>query len=275
MSAPAAGLRRYAARRRTDQWQPTDDATFVVAGSRAGSGASTVTALLALACAADGRRTLIVDTNEQQGSLARVLGVEATNGLVSLQDPSVDLERVIVGVSEHCWLIPGALGETPWKGTFGTSERRSVFRRIAQLYPSFDTIWFDAGSRLDGIIAAAGRGAWRFIGVSQADPVSLASAYAMVKAIETRWPGAPVEFLMNKHDEARATAGFEQIRAASGHFLGRSVNCAGTIPLEPTLSAAAAQGRPLRRSVDAGEAGSLTARVAVRLLAEFDDAPRS
>jgi flagellar biosynthesis protein FlhG len=231
--------------------------------------------LLALAFAADGRRTLLIDTDDNIGVQHRVLGVSGAHGFASLQDPGVSAADAILPVADQCWLVPGGIGGDPNQLPLGTSERRAVFRRVAQLYPEFDIVVIDAGSRLDGILAAAGRGAWRFLAVAGVEPVALASAYAFVKAVETRWTGASIEVLINRHDDARARRAFEQIHAASMHFLSRSIGFAGAVPLDPELAAATAAGD----AIDVPERRSLATRaarsIAVRLLAELDDVARA
>jgi MinD-like ATPase involved in chromosome partitioning or flagellar assembly len=273
MSSQVAGLKRFASKRSAERWADSGDRSIVVGGVKGGTGASTVAALLALACAADGRRTLLVDTDDIVGSQHRMLGVSGQNGFASLQDPSITADKTLLPVADACWLIPGGLGGDTNHVPVGTSERRLVFRRIAQLYSDFDVVVIDAGSRLDGIIAAAGRGAWRFVAVSGTEPVALASSYALVKAIETRWPGAPVEVLINRHDESRARAAYEQIRTATQHFLSRSIGFSGAIPDDTDIAAAITKHEPLTQLSVSAAARRAVMPIAIRLLAELDEAP--
>jgi flagellar biosynthesis protein FlhG len=271
MSTQVAGLKRFASRRKTDTWSSPSQAIYVVAGAKGGAGTSTIAALLGLASAADGRHTLLIDTDDVAGTQHRLFGAETAHGIAALQDPAVPVSETLVGVAMDLHLLAGGRGHRVNTAPLGTNERRAVFRRVSSIYDHFDAVFLDAGSRLDGIIAAGERGAWRFITVTGVEPVALASAYAMVKALETRWPGAPIEVLVNQHDETRARAAFEHIRAGAEHFLGRTVQYAGAVPRDAAPADAALAGRPLRALGDAGAAGSATARIAVRLLAEFDD----
>jgi flagellar biosynthesis protein FlhG len=273
MSTQVAGLRRFAARAKTDRWEPPAYPIFVVAGAKGGCGTSTVTALLALAAAADGRRSLIVDADDGAGTHHRMLGLTPLAGFASLRDTSVDITNAMLDVTPMMMLLPGGCGAaTTDGGPLSTTERRAIVRRVSAIYGEFDAIFIDAGTRLDGVIAAAERGAWRFLAVTGVEPVSLASAYAMVKALEVRWPGAPVDLLVNGSDETKGRAAFEQVRAGAQHFLGRTIEFAGTIPSDPALTDAALAERPLQAlSTDHTAATTAVTDIAIRLTAEYDD----
>ncbi len=86
-----------------------------------------------------------------------------------------------------------------------------------------------AGATLEGMHTAAAGGASRFMVVTGGTAGRLAAAFAMVKAIETRRPGARIEVLITGHDEVRAHAAYQRVRAASERFLGREVGFAGAI----------------------------------------------
>lgn len=84
-----------------------------------------------------------------------------------------------------------------------------------------------AGAMLDGLHAASADGAWRFVVVTGVGAAMLTAAFAMVKAIEARHPGARIEVLVTGHDESRAHAAYLRVRAAAERFLGRDVSFAG------------------------------------------------
>lgn len=263
------GIRRLATRRAAETAAWSGDRTIVVAGSRREAGASTVAALLALASSSDGRRTLLIDANDRAAAQHKLLGVDSRRSLIELQHPSVQAEQLLTPIATNAWLLP-CVAAPDAIARFGTTERRSAFRRVAQLYNEFDVILIDAGSQLDSIVAAAGRGAWRFLTVSNADSLSLASTYAAIKAIDTRWRSAPVEVLINRMDEARGRAAYDQVRAGCRHFLDRDVGFSGTIPLDLTLSTPAGDS-PALLSLDHSIAARVARQFAVRLIAELDD----
>lgn len=86
-----------------------------------------------------------------------------------------------------------------------------------------------AGATLEGVHMAAAAGAARFVVVSGGTAAMLTSAFAMVKAIDSRHPGARIEVLVTGQDESRAHASYLRVRGAAERFLGRDVGFAGAI----------------------------------------------
>ena len=130
----------------------------------------------------------------------------------------------------------------------------------------------DAGATLDGIRSATPAGVARHVVVCATSTAALAAAFAMVKAIETRHPGARIELLITGKDESRAHAAFLRVRAAAERFLRRDVGFAGALA---DLDAAAADESRLREAdstIRRSARANRTARVwAARLLAECSE----
>ena len=128
----------------------------------------------------------------------------------------------------------------------------------------------DAGTTLDGIRTASAAGVARHVVVSPASPAALAAAFAMVKAIETRSPGARIEVLITGKDESRAHAAYLRVRAAAERFLKRDVGFAGAFT---DLDAApAGEPRDADSTVRRATRAERTARMwAARLLAECSE----
>ncbi|MFI5234013.1 MAG: hypothetical protein ACHQSE_16080 [Gemmatimonadales bacterium] len=127
----------------------------------------------------------------------------------------------------------------------------------------------DAGATLDGMRTASTAGAARYVVVAAPNNAALAAAFAMVKAIETRHPGARIEVLVTGQDESRAHAAYLRVRAAAERFLRRDVGFAGAFtdldaaPEDESLSDSST-----RRATRADR----TARMwAARLLAECSE----
>jgi Mrp family chromosome partitioning ATPase len=79
--APARGARRDA----RDAREP-GPAMFVVGSGKGGAGTSITAAMLALALAASGARTLLVDADEQVGAQRLLLGVPTADGARGIGD---------------------------------------------------------------------------------------------------------------------------------------------------------------------------------------------
>jgi MinD-like ATPase involved in chromosome partitioning or flagellar assembly len=155
-------------------------------------------------------------------------------------------------------------------------ERRAIFRRVSQLHGDYDVVIVDAGSRLDNVLTAGATGARRFITVGGDGTVSIASSYALVKAIHQKWPGTPVDVVVNREDDRHGRQVFDQLQDASSRFLDLRLEYAGTIPDDSDLGASALSGQSLRLVADqmlAGQAASALARRLLLLLEEGADRP--
>ncbi len=128
----------------------------------------------------------------------------------------------------------------------------------------------DGGSTLDSVHAASAQGVWRFVVIAGVSGAALAAAYAMIKAIETRHPGARIEVLVTGHDEFRAHAAYLRVRTATERFLGRDVGFAGVFI---DMDGASADGsEQVDSSTRRATRADRTARMwAARLLAECSE----
>ena len=267
MSSQVNGLRRFLGERTPAPWRPGADPLVVIGSGKGGSGGSTLTALLGLACAAGGHRTLLVDTDEQVGTLHRLFGVASTHGIGAISRNEVSIADALVAIDRSLTLLPGGHGEHASPPELSAHERRALLRRCSAIYHEYEIVLIDAGSRLESVLAAATPGTRRFVAVTGAAPVALASAFALVKAIETRWPGAPVELVVNRHSEARGREAYHHVNTACERFLARGLSLAGILPDDGELAAASLAGQPLNDAV-AGHHTSRHTSDAIHAIAE-------
>jgi MinD-like ATPase involved in chromosome partitioning or flagellar assembly len=153
-----------------------------------------------------------------------------------------------------------------------------MLRRVAALYPEYDLVVVDGGSRLDTVCAwcdAAGTGGpARLLVVGGTDPIALASSYALVKAARDRtaaaW-GRPVaaDLVVNGHDDDDAQLAFTHVAQACRSFLDSPLRLAGALPHDGCLDVALRAGMPLQDAA-AGSPAAVAAHAMVeRLLGEL------
>lgn len=230
----------------------------VLGAGKGGVGTSTVAALLAVAAAARGIHTLLVDANDAVGSVHLMLGIpDGGPGIGSLAGKRT-AEDLVLRVTPTLDLIPGGIdqGEAPETVTAG--QKVVAYRKVSGLYERYELTIVDAGARLDGLLGVLGAGAERLLAVTAADRISLAGSYALFKVVGQRQPELPVEVLINGRGEPQARSVFRIVETAATRFLGIPVSFAGGIPEDPTIRNAVANGTSL-----AIEEGSSPARTAV------------
>lgn len=259
MSIQSEGLRAYVAGRAPAATVGDEPGRRVVVGSgKGGVGTSTVATLLALLVSAAGRDVLLVDADENLGALHLLLGVEPRYTLGALRGGEVEPAELLVPLSPSLTLLPGGgtaagAGDAP----LSPAERRALFRRVASLYPGYDLVVIDGGSRLDCVLSVCGVGIDRLLAVTATDRISVAATYALIKALDGRLPGLPADVLVNRTDAQTASRTRDELRTATDHFLGRTLGFAGAIAEDPCLRAGIEAGMTIQDAA----AGSATAEI--------------
>lgn len=244
----AVGARTRA--RTTDASGPT---VLVCASGRGGSGTSLAAALLALAAAGDGHRTLLIDGDELVGPQALLLGVSPSARWPMLRGAAASADRLAIPIAPTLSLVAGGRADTGAPDPLlSTAERRACFARLHTMATSFALVIIDAGARLDTVLAAldGARSSARLVVVTGGqDPVALASSYALLKAVHARHPLLAIDLLANRLDDATASRVADTIAHGAEQFLGRAIAFAGALPNDSALDAALRAGMPFLDAV--------------------------
>lgn len=239
--------------------EPTGATVLVVASGKGGTGVSLVTALLGLAMAGEGRRVLLVDGTESYGALHLMLGVVPRHPLAALRGGQAQVEELLTPVAETLTLFPGGGADEPDATPLSATERQLLFRRVRELYDDFDLVVVDAGSRLEAVLTACGGGVTRLLAVATDDQITMAASHALLKAVEARIPGLPVDVVVNRSTDADAREVYGHLRTAAAQFLRRPVGLAGAVPHDPCLQGGLGAGMTIQDAA-AGSPAALAAR---------------
>ena len=216
----------------------------LVAGGKGGVGTSVMTALLALGCASTGARVLLVDGNEGNGMLHLLFGVRPVSSMDALRDPAIPVTQVCIELGESFTMVAGRPASSD-QLNLSTAARRTPFERLLPLSSEYDCVVVDAGSHLDGILAVAESGAGQALIVTDADRISLAASFALIKVLASEAPALRGSVLVNRHDDAVALRAGSQLVDACMLFLDRRIDVAGTIADDACLRAALGAGMPI------------------------------
>ncbi len=243
-----AGRDHSALSRRAHGTGPT---VLVCASGRGGSGTSLAAALLALAAAGDGHRTLLIDGDDLIGPHALLLGVTPTVRWPALLGGAVQAEQLPVPIAPTLSLVAGGRTEAN-AAPLSQAERRACHARLHSLAESFALVVIDAGSRLDAVLAAVDtdRVNARLVMVTAGqDPIALASSYALLKAVNARRPHLDADVLCNRLDDSTATRVADTLAHGAEQFLARPLSFAGALPYDSALDAALRAGMPFLDAV--------------------------
>lgn len=243
----------------------------VVASGKGGVGTSTLAGLLALGVAREGRSTLIVDADGSPGSLPLLFDTPAVSGFMGAVARGATPDDLAVPVAPGLTMVAFDGRDPARRPGPSRGKRTASFRRLSSLYDEVDVSVIDAGSRLDTVTAACSGGAGRLITVTEPDRISVASNYALLKALETRIPGLPLEILVNRRSGPAAHGVFSPLRTAVDYFLHRSVTFAGAVPEDETLRRGVEEGDSLQSLPESTEAARALRRIATRIITEIDE----
>ncbi len=234
---------------------------LVVASGKGGTGTSVVSALLGLAVAGEGRQVLLVDGTESYGALHHMLGVTPRHPLAALRGDQADVEDLLTPVDERLSLFPGGADENSDLAPLSQTERQLLFRRVRELYSSYDLVVVDAGSRLEAVLTACNGGVTRLLLVVPDERIAMAASHGLLKAVDARNPGLPVDILANRCDDEEGAAVHTHLANAAERFLQRSVGYAGSIPADQCLQGGMGAGMTIQDAA-AGSPAAIAARSA-------------
>src|SRR5690606_10899744 len=120
---------------------------------------------------------LLVDADESHGALPLRCGVHPRHSLSRLRGGELAAPDLLVSLGHGLSLLPVGGGDPADR--LEPAERRAMLRRCAALYPRFDLVIVDAGSRLEQVLAAASVGGSRLLALSAAERVAAAATYAL------------------------------------------------------------------------------------------------
>jgi MinD-like ATPase involved in chromosome partitioning or flagellar assembly len=143
------------------------------------------------------------------------------------------------------------------------AARRVPFERLLPLSSEYECVIVDGGTRLDGVLAVTGSGAAHALLVTDADRISLAANFALLKVLSTQAPLVRSRVLVNRHDDAVAERAGAQLAEACTRFLGASVSMAGSIPDDACLRAAVGAGMPIGDAAQDSPAASTMRELAL------------
>ena len=253
---------------------PTQRPVVLVASGKGGVGTSIAASLLSLACAAEGARVLLIDGNDGNGALHHLFGVRPAHSLDSLYDAQIDVDDVLIPLDSNLTMVASRPANTDQLNV-APDMRKVPFERLLTSHHEHDCVIIDGGARLDNIMAAMGAGVTTSVVVTDADRISLAANYAVIKVLAQRPGNVPCHVLVNRHDEAVSRAAGARLADACQQFLSLALGQAGWLPDDACLRAAVGAGMPIGDAVDGSPAAYAMQSVMKRLIPALSQDPTS
>ena len=213
--------------------------TIVVASGKGGVGKSVVSVLLAHTLAQSGKQVLLLEGDQNRGSLHLMLGVKPAERLDGLLAGHVSPVDLLTPVTDGLWLLPAASGAEALYA-LGATDRARLHQRLHGLYERFDAVVVDAASDLEGIVRVSSMGATLVVLLTVPQPAALIDTYAVMKTVTQRIPTLRMGILVNRASTgAEARSAFERLAIAGSRFLKHAPEFLGSLPDDDLLGAVA------------------------------------
>jgi flagellar biosynthesis protein FlhG len=230
MSDQAAELRNArGTRERACEPAPAGPPVLVLGSGKGGVGKSALAVLLAATFARRGRRTLLVDSTQNQGNLHVLLGVRPAIERESLLAGEVRAEDLVVPIAPGLELVPSDSGAV---STYRLArlDRARVQERVSTLYPHYECVVVEGGPGVEGVVCATLAASCLGV-VTVPEPAAISDAYALIKIVHLQMPALPVSLIVNRTSTpGEAEAVHERLTLATQTFLHRSLSLLGELP---------------------------------------------
>ncbi len=215
----------------------------LVAGGKGGVGTTTVAVNLAVAMAADGLRTVLVDADLYGGDAAVLCRIEHRYGLVDVLAGRRTIHEVLRPGPGALQVLPGAWGleRPPDDPALG----RRLFRELQGLNGHADLLLLDGGSSAHRLIRRPWQAADLVLLLTTPENSSIIDTYTLAKALAHEAPALSFHLLVNQApaDEVAEEVGARLARACR-RFLAVRLHCVGCLPADPHVPQAAAAAEP-------------------------------
>lgn len=240
--------------------------TIVVTSGKGGVGKSNLAANLALALAERGARVVLVDGDLAQANLDILLGVHPRYDLQHVLSGQKTMDEIVVNGPAGVKLVPAASG-APELAEIDDFRREALLRALGTVDEHADLMIIDTASGVSRQVTEFCRLGHEVLVVTTPEMPAFSDAYALIKLLQKQGGlhHAPrlVVNMTTGDEEADDTA--HRIKLVARRFLGFELECAGTVPFDPSVARAVRAQEPVVTAFPKSPAAAAYRALAARL----------
>ena len=239
---------------------------IAVGGGKGGTGKTMLTANLAVALGARGRRVLAVDADLGLSNLDLALGVSPACTVIDALFNGQPLGAVLTPGGHNVQLLAGALGRSDLLA-LGPHGRMGLTDAIRDVQAQFDIVLLDMASGIGEHVTHFAGSAKRVIVVATPEPTSLADAYAFVKVLRAQCDIKEAHFVANMvRSQADGEALYGRVAQLADRFLGVDLGFLGALSHDGAVPDSIRRRRPFVRENPQAAVSYGVEAIAARLL---------
>ena len=229
--------------------------TIAVTGGKGGVGKTSVSVNLATACAANGKRVLLLDGDLGLANVDVFLGLSPRHTLAHVLSGERSLSEILVDAPQGFQVVPGASGVADM-ANLGVAEHVGLVRAFSSLAQNLDMLIVDTAAGLSHSVLQFSQAAQHVLVVICDEPASMTDAYALVKVLSRNHDVRRFRILANMtRSPGEGAALFDKFARVTGRFLDVTIEYIGEIPDDPSMRRAIREQRPVAESYPSSPSG--------------------
>jgi flagellar biosynthesis protein FlhG len=227
-------------RKRTDSTR-----VISITSGKGGVGKSSVVANLALACAAQGQKVLLLDGDFGLANLDILFDLRTKGSLEDVLHHGKHPSEILVKVSPMLDVLPASSGVVAMT-KIDLDQKARLLGMMQELEKSYDVIFIDTGAGISDEVTWLNSSAQDIVVVATPEPTSIADAYALIKVVHQKHKIKDFKLLVNQvRSEAEALRVYQQITGVSDRFLNVSIDYLGSVLWDDLWTHAIRQRKPM------------------------------
>jgi flagellar biosynthesis protein FlhG len=242
--------------------------TITVASGKGGVGKSTVALNLAVRFAQLGIATVLLDADDNLGTLDVMAGISPVHRVGDVLRGDVDIDDALVSPMRNLFMLAGNSGDSDVP-RLTVTHQQSLLDAMSDLDTPCEFLIIDTAAGIgDDVIGFAVR-SHETIVVTAPEPTAVMDAYAMIKMMTRADATAPITIIVNAaHSAPEADDTAAKLQLAVKKFLNRHVHYLGWIGRDAHVSQAIRRQSPLIKEFPLSGASLALQLIAERLLGQ-------
>ena len=236
-----------------------------ITGGKGGVGKSSLSINLGVACAAAGRRVVLLDGDLGLANADVLLGITPRHTLADLVAGRRSLDEVLTPVRPGLSMVAGASGVMPL-ADLDEAGHVGLVRAFSDLAADLDLLLVDTAAGISPGVMQLVQATQHVLVVVCEDPASVTDAYAVIKVLSRAHGLRHFRVVTNITSEPMAGARlFAALQRVTGRFLDVTLEHCADIPADDLLRRAVREQRPVVEAYPGSPAAQAIRRLAVSL----------